>query len=331
MTKVESFYHEDMAGVQLKMNSKDTLAGPCPKCGGEDRFHIWTNKEQFLCNGCGLKGDASGYLVRIRGLSFSQAFKIVNTETSSSCRAILDNKDSNISFEKWQKAAEDSLELYQMALGGKFGKKYLDERYLDVKVALYAGIGFNPNTVWPLRSNWGLAENGERKQFVFPSGLVLSIRRGGKIVGLEVRCYPPHKYMGKEFTHWQITGSNPVCYWICEDRPIVCLFESILDAVLACDASRGKLCCIATTGAKKTIDQETVDLIKSKEYVFACPDNDESGRKSIVEWRNLFPNLKVAPCVGGKDLRDMHTAYLQGKEALSVKQWYEYFFGSINN
>ena len=31
--------------------------GPCPKCGGDDRFSINTDKQVFNCRGCNVGGD----------------------------------------------------------------------------------------------------------------------------------------------------------------------------------------------------------------------------------------------------------------------------------
>lgn len=36
------------------------LTGPCPRCGGTDRFNISTRKQQFLCRRCDAKGDGIG-------------------------------------------------------------------------------------------------------------------------------------------------------------------------------------------------------------------------------------------------------------------------------
>ncbi len=48
--------------VELKPHSGVELAGPCPRCGGRDRFVVWVDKQDFWCRadgaGCGWKGDA---------------------------------------------------------------------------------------------------------------------------------------------------------------------------------------------------------------------------------------------------------------------------------
>lgn len=51
-------------------------AGPCPKCGGVDRFRCWPESSRsvkFWCRGCGFRGDAIDYLRKVRGMSFRDA------------------------------------------------------------------------------------------------------------------------------------------------------------------------------------------------------------------------------------------------------------------
>ena len=49
-------------------------AGPCPACGGRDRFTFDNRKLRgdFICRGCGA-GDGFGLLMRVYGWGFSEA------------------------------------------------------------------------------------------------------------------------------------------------------------------------------------------------------------------------------------------------------------------
>jgi len=64
----------DLAGAdtQLRRLSGDEHAGPCPKCGGDDRFHV--TPEWWFCRQCHeRRGDAIEYLRWKDGLSFPDA------------------------------------------------------------------------------------------------------------------------------------------------------------------------------------------------------------------------------------------------------------------
>src|SRR6059058_4170124 len=56
-------------------------AGPCPFCGGRDRFRVWPNapRPRYWCRGCGKHGDAIQYLRDHDGLSFREAQAQVGT------------------------------------------------------------------------------------------------------------------------------------------------------------------------------------------------------------------------------------------------------------
>jgi DNA primase len=47
--------------------------GPCPKCGGTDRFGINVKKRVWNCRGCGKGGDAIALVMHAMGASFAEA------------------------------------------------------------------------------------------------------------------------------------------------------------------------------------------------------------------------------------------------------------------
>jgi phage/plasmid primase-like uncharacterized protein len=59
-------------GVKLK-RAGDELFGPCPVCGGRDRFSVHTKKQVFNCRGCAVGGDVIRFVQHVDGCSFSAA------------------------------------------------------------------------------------------------------------------------------------------------------------------------------------------------------------------------------------------------------------------
>jgi putative DNA primase/helicase len=59
-------------GIKLKRAGAD-LIGPCPACGGTDRFGVHVRKQVFNCRGCGAKGDVIALVQHLDGASFSDA------------------------------------------------------------------------------------------------------------------------------------------------------------------------------------------------------------------------------------------------------------------
>lgn len=62
----------DAHGVRLRRAGAERV-GPCPICGGTDRFSINTKKQVFNCRGCGAKGGAIDLEMFLSGSSFADA------------------------------------------------------------------------------------------------------------------------------------------------------------------------------------------------------------------------------------------------------------------
>jgi DNA primase len=67
-------------GIKLKGHG-GKLAGPCPHCGGEDRFGVTLAKDAFHCRGCGAGGYGAISLVRfLDGSNFLHAVETITGE-----------------------------------------------------------------------------------------------------------------------------------------------------------------------------------------------------------------------------------------------------------
>ena len=59
-------------GIKLKRKGNE-LIGPCPRCGGDDRFAVNIVKQVFNCRGCGAKGDVIDLVMHLDGADFVAA------------------------------------------------------------------------------------------------------------------------------------------------------------------------------------------------------------------------------------------------------------------
>jgi DNA primase len=57
----------------LKREGSNEHVGPCPRCGGRDRFGVNTRKRVFNCRGCGARGDVIALVMIAQGVSFAEA------------------------------------------------------------------------------------------------------------------------------------------------------------------------------------------------------------------------------------------------------------------
>jgi DNA primase len=70
----------------IKLRGKIERCGPCPICGGTDRFSINTKKQVFNCRGCGVGGDAIALVQFLNGCSFQSAISTLTGENPRSKR-----------------------------------------------------------------------------------------------------------------------------------------------------------------------------------------------------------------------------------------------------
>jgi CHC2 zinc finger/D5 N terminal like len=59
-------------GLKLRREGAE-FVGPCPRCGGDDRFAINVKKQVFNCRGCGIKGDVIAFVQCLDGCDFNSA------------------------------------------------------------------------------------------------------------------------------------------------------------------------------------------------------------------------------------------------------------------
>jgi len=64
---------DELARRGIKLNGKVERAGPCPRCGGDDRFSINTSKQVFNCRQCGGRGDVIDLVRWLDGVDFIEA------------------------------------------------------------------------------------------------------------------------------------------------------------------------------------------------------------------------------------------------------------------
>ena len=64
--------------IKLKKKTANEVCGPCPKCGGTDRFIV--NKNMFNCRGCGAHGDVIDLVRHFTGCDFNEALEYLTGE-----------------------------------------------------------------------------------------------------------------------------------------------------------------------------------------------------------------------------------------------------------
>lgn len=66
-------------GITLKRAGRE-LVGPCPRCGGRDRFGVHLGKQIWNCRGCGKGGDVIGLVQHLDGCGYRDAVETLTGE-----------------------------------------------------------------------------------------------------------------------------------------------------------------------------------------------------------------------------------------------------------
>lgn len=196
--------------TELHKEAANELAGPCPKCGGDDRFHC--TDEWFMCRQCHPKrGDAIAFVMWKDNVDFKGAVAhITNTPATPAQppRRTPATKRPEAQPEDWQRKAAQKVDQAHRRLmddtdqAAEAGRAYLDSRGIEPHTWIAFKLGFTPGASLP---------GTEGKQTA--PAIVIPWYRAGKVCALRYRFLGVQKYTDskdKERAEKQTaqTGSN---------------------------------------------------------------------------------------------------------------------------
>ena len=130
-------------GLRLKRQGRE-LVGPCPVCGGNDRFAVHPTKGLWNCRHCVRGGDAIALLRHVEGCSFKEAVAALGGVDSGRGRraplsAANDDRTLGVAVRIWDQA---------VALGPE-AIAYFERRDIDINaVPEHGGLRFHPACPW---------------------------------------------------------------------------------------------------------------------------------------------------------------------------------------
>ena len=143
----------------LRRESSNEWSGPCPKCGGTDRFHVRT--DMFFCRHCypldnGQHHDAIAFIRWMHNVEFQEAVQMLTgnaipTPVAPTRKPTpVDTRPQGTVSPEWSARNADKLERFQQALWeeGNPGYEYaVVERGFTNETLRAFGIGYTPNAM----------------------------------------------------------------------------------------------------------------------------------------------------------------------------------------
>ncbi len=318
----------------LKKKTAKEWAGPCPVCGGTDRFLIWTHREKWHCRGCDASGGTVAFLMRFEGMKCPEAHAYLGEACdSSTCPADkCPQREQGVSVrprrhlqspaalkndwqpaeassprEKWRGRAERLVEkAHAHLLDSPERLAYLAGRGLD-RVAVEAfGLGLIPDDpAWNYaeRSAWGLEakyhdkgpRQGKAKKLWLPPGILIPYRDGEGVHRLRIR-----RWEGEPRYYW-VDGSGDDVVVINPAARGFVVVESDLDGLLVAHLASDLVGAVplGTVSAKPKVD--ATEILGRALAILVALDADEAGEKAYPWWPANFPRAERLLPQLGKD------------------------------
>lgn len=317
---------------KVSMTKGGEWQGPCPGCGGNDRFHVWPEQNQgagsYWCRNCEKAGDAIQFLIDFDSMSFKTACDYLDIEIQDYPAQMGPTPPQRKRHEwtptqhqqpadLWQEKAEYFTTWAQERLSQNAEVlAWLVARGIDRAAAEKYRLGWNPGEkgkdIYRARSAWGLPEilkdNGRPRVLWIPQGLVIPAIIDDTVVRLRIR-----RPEG-EPRYYVIPGSSAHTMHLESSRRASVVTESELDAIAV--ATNNSLAgAVAMGSSHSKPDAVTYEALKHSLQILVALDFDQPGIGGMKWWNEHFDNCDYWPTPKGKDPGE---AYRMG---IDLEQW----------
>jgi hypothetical protein len=275
-------------------------AGPCPFCGGKDRFRVWphTDHPGWWCRQCARRGDAIGYLMQRDNLDFRAACDRLGATRpalmSPRYIPIPPLVDPGVPTADWQTRASRIVDDCEAALWSEAGAKargWLAARGLWEETLLSWRIGYCP-------------KDGKYHDLYLDRGIVIPWLVDDTIWKLNVRRpvgEPKYRALKGSYSVNALFGADHLAgYHDC------IITEGEFDAMLIWQ-ELGDLADVLTLGSAngRVADRWLPTLLRFGRF-WVATDNDVEGEKAAQYWLTLTSERgrRLLPPNGAKDVTE---------------------------
>lgn len=328
----------------------DEYAGPCPFCGGTDRFRVWPDHlggPRWACldhnavpsrNGCGRSGDAIAFQVEIGKLTPQEAGRMRREERGGVGAAVIGGKARARPRPEpvkpspvyhpckpappvaWQEQARVFVnycaeELFNAA--GRVGLDWLHSRGLTDDTIRTWRLGWHDRDRWRDPSKWGL--DGGSKVWL-PRGVLIPWTVAGAVWHIKTRRFGADGPLTTTDKYAQVRDGRPTLYGLdllTGQRPAVVICEGELDAPLLWQKA-GDLVDVVAIGSKGTrVPLEYLTrLLTHRRWLIAL---DADADQEAGDWLGYAPRARRARPLQGDDVTDFH------QKGGNLRVWIKFF------
>ncbi|HSX03526.1 MAG TPA: hypothetical protein VLG76_02225 [Rhabdochlamydiaceae bacterium] len=202
----------------------------------------------------------------------------------------------------WQSKAQEFINVcHQRLLRTPYALDLLQQRGFTFEWIEKFRFGWNPNTIWLVRSEWGI-EEAEGKKLWLPQGLVIPLfdSMNGRPTKIKMRRNEWKK--GDELPKYvEISGGMrcPAVFSLPSVKSIAVVVEAEFDAMLVHQFASDLCFVVALGGAGKRPDVHCHQLLKSAYRIVFALDVDKARASAFRWWKANYPHLRLwLPPVG---------------------------------
>ena len=273
------------------------FAGPCPWCGGTDRFRVWpehpSGRVRFWCRQCERRGDGIDLLRDLKGLSFREAAAVVGQPVEHRSPASPPKLRQETPLcppcSAWQSRAEAiacEAEAALWAPGGPRALAYLRRRGFIEATIRGARLGYVHEDRREPPEVWGLPT--DHAAIWVPRGILIPWRACGATWRLNIRrpAGKP-KYIGPAGWVSGLYGTDGLC----PEQPAV-LVEGEFDALAVAQEAGDLVAAVATGSTCSARHPRWVRRLGAASLVLVAYDDDEAGETAANWWLNRLPRTR---------------------------------------
>ena len=305
-----------LAGVPLRGGEREKF-GPCPKCGGDDRFHIrhHQGRDYFFCRKCHEKrGDAIEFMRWMHGYTFPEAVRQLGGDPAKLTRTSAPKRLSEPQpvqppNEQWRVRAAlfvDRCEAHIWTTAGHRARRYLNGRGLNDATIKKYRLGLNPRYAKTPGGEWGLDRDVTRAmgitipRYVFGELWAVNIRR---LNDDQTAFSGDNKYL-------HVTGGSVQSLFNCDaisaETIAAVATGGEFDAMLCQQHAPAGVACVSLGSEGYGLKPPFRAMVENVPIIRVAYDADDAGAAGAFKWIDLKTRVKRAKTPAGKDATEYY-------------------------